>query len=124
MLRNRAWLRRAVESINLCLFAGDDVQCTVAWQRWDAWRTAYAVAHVEDRVIRVNRVLAWPAVPDYAVVHVLYHEMLHVRLGSEHDERFVLAEKQAPHFTDFMRWDAYHGLAALALPRPAWDLIR
>jgi hypothetical protein len=114
-----------VDSINLCFFAGSDVHCTVGWQRWGRWSGAYGVAQHDPHEVWLHRALAWPSVPDYVVVHVLYHEMLHIRFGTtEHDERFALAERQAPHFVDFMRWDAYHGLAALALPRPSWSLIR
>lgn len=124
-LRNRAWLRSAVNAINLVLLAGDEIRCVVHWQRWGRFPNYYGVAQQDTGEIWVHRALAYPEVPDYVVVHTLFHEMLHIRFGHEHDERFVLAERLFPHYADSMRWDAYHwNDHVAAVVRPDWRLLR
>jgi hypothetical protein len=129
VLRNRAWLRNAMRAIDLCYFAGTETGCAITWKRWSAKPDSYARYYGEHEgepaIIQIDRRLAWPAVPDYVVVGTVHHEMLHHRLGFEHDERFSLAEKRFTHHTECQVWDAYHwNDMVLAAQRPEWRLIR
>lgn len=126
MLRNRAWLRRAVDALNLCMFAGEDVHVRViGWERWRPSSDRYGFAFVEDKEIWLNRALAWPSIPDYVVVHTVYHEMLHIRLGHDHDERFALAERRFVHFPESQVWNERHFETHVRNgQRPDWRLLR
>jgi hypothetical protein len=67
----------------------------------------------EDAVIRIHPLLDQPAVPDWFVGFVLYHELLHHRLGigvepgakTGHPPLFRQAEREHPRFEDAREWE-------------------
>ena len=68
----------------------------------------------EQKMIRIHPLLDQPAVPAWFVGFVLYHEMLHHRLGMgvepgarfRHPPAFREAERRHPRFEDSQNWES------------------
>ncbi len=98
-------LRRLFDRLNEQYFGGELQVRALGWslqgsrRRLGHWDPAH-------QAIVLDRRLDLPAVPEYVVAYVLYHEMLHAHLGEEetgglffvHHPRFRAAERRYPDY--------------------------
>ena len=117
------------ESIR-ALGAPSDVDITWGPRRrkWRPQRSIRLGAYYFDQsYIRIHRRLDDPAVPDWFVGFVVFHELLHHRIGAGqrggrrilHPPEFRAAEAQHPRFHDAQAWEAKE-LPRLLRRRPPW----
>jgi hypothetical protein len=109
-------LEQVFERVNVAYFAGQLPRPRLAWSSTTARRLLGYYQHASDR-LTISRVLDNPRVPPAAIDLVMYHELLHKRLGVQaingrhyaHTEAFHAAEKkfraydEAKEFLDQMR---------------------
>ncbi|MBK9070922.1 MAG: hypothetical protein IPL79_07980 [Myxococcales bacterium] len=107
-------------------YFGGAIEATITWgprisrpkRRQSIKLGSYAL---EDRVIRIHRVLDRDTVPHYVVAWVVYHEMLHQkhdfrRRGSRrefHTPEFLRDEAKFAFFTQAKAWEKAHILQLL-----------
>ena len=58
------------------------------------------ICETTERKIRINTVLSDVRVPLWFIEFIVYHEMLHVVVGLEHDEPFLEREREFPHYEE------------------------
>lgn len=128
-MRSLRWLRDSVGAFDRVFFGGAAAAQGVAI-RWMPWRPLKQnfifglcwlpdVTEGRDRAtIEVNRVLAHAWVPEPVVLLTVYHELLHVFLGPEHDLAFRLSESRFPHYADALVWEEANIDKLIAAPRP------
>jgi len=108
-------LRGYFERLNTVYFGGR-LGCAITWgtrKRGRRPRTIRLGSFCPQRkIIRIHPVLDSPAVPDYVIEDVIYHEMLHHELGMvrtngrvlSHHRQFKLMEKAFPHSARAREW--------------------
>ena len=108
-------LRGFFERINAVYFGGR-LGCAITWgtrKRGRRPRTIRLGSFCpQKRIIRIHPVLDSPAVPDYVIEDVIYHEMLHHELGMvrangrvlSHHRQFKVMEKAFPHSVRAREW--------------------
>jgi hypothetical protein len=109
---------RALLSAESMRAFGEEGSTTVTWGVRRRMRRSQRTIRLgsyapEERVIRIHPLLDQPAVPDWFVGFVLYHELLHHRLGAGvepgaktgHPPLFREAERQHPRFQDARAWE-------------------
>jgi hypothetical protein len=112
MSRDLTWLRESFRSLDRVYFS-DAVSTEgfrVGWMRWRPNKKSFIFGECnkEEKVIRVNQALKHDWVPDHVVLSTLYHEMLHIVIGDEHDMAFELAESKFVHHTSALVWENDH----------------
>jgi len=105
----------AYERLNQTFFEGR-VRCPITWGNRRKRKRLKSIRlgsyNLDRSIIRINRVLDRPDIPDYVLDEVIYHEMLHHYLGikkrngrvSYHHETFKIMEKRFPHRDRAQRW--------------------
>ncbi len=81
---------------------------------WSAKKSRFVLGRYDSthQVIFISRIFDSPAVPDYVVAYIMFHEMLHVKHQSRvHDSRLIVhtaefraEEKTFREFPDAKRW--------------------
>jgi hypothetical protein len=109
MSRNLFWLRDSFRAIDRVYF-GDAVSIegfTVKWMPWRPTKSkfVFGLCDKENKVIKLNQALRHEWVPDYVVLATLYHEMLHIVIGDDHDTTFDLAENRFVHYSSAQIWE-------------------
>jgi hypothetical protein len=121
-LRDRAWLQRALNAVDLVFFEShcSEYPVTIKWMPWKPAKpgAGFLYATYCEGLILVNRTLAWGWVPDFVVVGTVYHEALHHIVGMEHDLAFKYAEHKFPHYTDAALWEQAHHDKLVNAQRP------
>jgi len=114
--RDQEWLDDALAAFDLLYFEGGlaEVPVKIKWHRFRSAVIYTCGDYLEGR-IRINIKLALPAVPDYVVLHTVYHECLHAMVGMEHDLAFDFAEGRYVHHTKASLWETHH-LDSVMLP--------
>lgn len=87
--------------------------------------------HFERHFIRIHPRLDHPEVPEWFVGFVIFHELLHHRLGTEtrggrrvlHSPAFREAEARHPRYRDAQAWER-HELPKLLRGRGKWRAVR
>lgn len=120
--RDREWLEDALDAFDLLYFDGqlEALGIKIRWHtfRSKGQRSRFGEAHFVLKTVRINRVLAQAWVPDYFVLDVVHHELLHFTVSPEHDLAFRLSEERFVHHAKACVWEALHAgevLAATAL---------
>lgn len=62
------------------------------------------ICETTERIIRINTILSDVRVPYYVLESVVYHEMLHVMLGPEHDDEFLAIDSKFPGYEESERF--------------------
>jgi hypothetical protein len=96
---------------------GHSIQVPICWGKWTAARRRRSIRlgsyTPEDHLIRINPCLDSTFVPRYFIKYVVYHEMLHVHIGSEtspsgrrcvHTPRFKAVERAYPDYERAVAW--------------------
>lgn len=122
MARDLTWLKESFRAIDRVYF-GDALAVQGYKVLWMPWRPNKKVfifgrCYKEQRVIKINRALQHDWVPDYVVLSTLYHEMLHVVIGDDHDMTFELAEEKFVHFAKSNTWEDQNLTALLTASKP------
>lgn len=101
-------LREIFRSIDLVFFgrACEHAGVSVRWRRFRPTKDRFHFGEYESekKEVRINFRLSEWDVPDYVVVGVCYHEMLHATIGLEHDVRFAEHEHKYPHYYRSEKW--------------------
>jgi hypothetical protein len=100
-------LVEAFERINREFFSGSLARPTLAWSRGLTYREFGQYQPASDRV-SISRSLADPSVPGYVLDFVMYHELLHKKLGVKivgkrhyaHTAEFHREEKRFPRYEE------------------------
>jgi hypothetical protein len=100
-------LVEAFERINREYFGGSLAQPALAWSRGLTYREFGQYQPASDRV-SISRSLAAPSVPGYVLDFVMYHELLHKKLGVKivgkrhyaHTAEFHREEKRFPRYEE------------------------
>jgi hypothetical protein len=112
---NHVDLRSCFQRLNELHFGGR-LGCGVTWgtrRRGRRPRSIRLGTYTPDKsIIRIHPVLDDPAVPEYVIEDVLYHEMLHHELGMvrlngrvfSHHRVFKIREKAYPYSTLAREW--------------------
>jgi predicted SprT family Zn-dependent metalloprotease len=114
-------LREIFDRLNAEHFGGE-LACAVTWGRRPrsgrvrARRTLGSYAP-HGNTIRISPILDSARVPRYFVEYIVYHEMLHARLGVKmkngrralHTREFKELERRFPHYTRAIAWERRHG---------------
>jgi len=98
-------LAQVFDSLNGKFFGGNLVRPYLGWSR-RAWRRQFGCYDPGPNQILLNRRMDHPAVPQFVVEYVLYHEMLHVKHPTRrsgcslvsHSREFRAEEKLFPEF--------------------------
>jgi hypothetical protein len=108
-------LKDCFERLNKAYFGGR-LGCAITWgnrKRGHRPRTIRLGSYSTDKgIIRIHPVLDSPAVPEFVIEDVLYHEMLHHELGMvqtngrvlSHHRVFKAKEKAFPHSARAREW--------------------
>ncbi len=110
-------LEEVFRRVNEAYFEGKQ-RCRVGWSRgfnrtqMGCWRAPEGDSEIGT--IRVNRLLDSPDVPQFYMDYLMYHEMLHDRLGvrrtgarrSIHPPEFARLEKRHPDYGRAKKWAA------------------
>lgn len=112
MSRDLTWLRESFKALDRVYF-GDAVSTEgfrVGWMRWRPNKKSFifGLCDKEKKVIHINQALKHDWVPDYVVMSTLYHEMLHIVIGDDHDVAFDLAEEKFVHHTKTQVFEESH----------------
>lgn len=117
MTRDSGDLREYLEALDLCYFHGEleALGVQIRWmparaanpQKLGHWYVQPALDEAEH-VIEISRTLANRWVPDYYVLHIIFHEALHVVHGADHDKVFSNAEKQFAYTYEVAEWEREH----------------
>lgn len=109
-------LHEIYDSLNKQYF-NENVSAVITWGRR---RAGHAVRkrtlgsyHEETNTIRINPVLDSRRVPRYVIECVVYHEMLHAAIGTEHingqrrvhTKKFKQEEKKYPYYEKALEWE-------------------
>lgn len=105
--RDIDWLRTGFRALDLIYFADalQDQGVRIKWARWRAPRGAsegrprWGCYRVSEKMIEISPVLKLAVVPDYFVLEVIHHEMLHGHIGVDHNATFLLCEQRFVHHT-------------------------
>jgi predicted metal-dependent hydrolase len=83
--------------------------------------------HASERLIRIHPALDQPFVPEYFIAFVIFHEMLHERIGTTrqghgrrcvHPPEFRALEARFPSAAEALRWEK-ENLGKLLRYKPA-----
>ncbi len=108
-------LSESFQRLNRKYFEGR-TECAITWGNRRKRRRQKTVRlgsySPETEIIRINRILDRPNVPNYVLDDIIYHEMLHHHLGVEkrngrrfhHHETFKKMEKIFPHTDRAQLW--------------------
>jgi len=119
-VRSTADLREYLDALDLCYFDGqlaeDYPELGIRWMR--ARTSARFGQYSEARGIEISRVLAYPWVPPFFVLSVVYHEALHAVIGLEHCYRFRQAERAYARWYEASVWEHENCARLLAAEPP------
>jgi Zn-dependent peptidase ImmA (M78 family) len=122
MSRDLLWLNQSFRALDRVYF-GDSVSIEGFKVRWMRWRPnkksfIFGLCDKEKKIILINRALQHDWVPDFVVLSTLYHEMLHIVIGDDHDMAFELAESKFIHNTSAQVWEESHLTKLINCERP------
>jgi hypothetical protein len=112
MSRDLDWLNESFRAIDRVYF-GDALSIEgykIKWMRWRPNKKSFCfgLCDKELKVIQLNRALQHEWVPDFVLLSTLYHEMLHIVIGDDHDVAFELAEARFIHHVQAQVWESEH----------------
>lgn len=122
MRRDLIWLRESFKAIDRVYF-GDALSIEGYRVIWMPWRPSknsftFGLCDKDKKVIEINKALSHEFVPDYVLLATLYHEMLHIVIGDEHDMTFDLAEERFVHYAKAQVWEEGNLNALIIAKRP------
>jgi len=88
-----------------------------AWGRNNRSRVTFGLYHDNMRLVKIHRILDDPFFPEFFVLFILYHEMLHSVVPGFVDERgrfcthgkaFKERERQFEHYAEAVAWEKKH----------------
>lgn len=109
MSRDLEWLQDSMAALDRVYFS-DSLGAqgvAIGWLRWRPSKAnfRFGAYYPHHGKIRINRVLAQLWVPDFVALMTVYHEMLHVHVGLDHDHEFRLMEQKFPHYAQSLLWE-------------------
>lgn len=124
-MRDLMWLMESFKAIDRVYF--DDALSIEGYKiKWMPWRPRkksfiFGLCDKERKVIEINQALRHDWVPGYVILSTVYHEMLHIALGSDHDDHgvtFDLAESKFPHHAAVQVFEETHLNKLINCERP------
>lgn len=87
-------------------YFNNEIQGGIGWRNIRIGRKdmTMGVCETTERFIRINTVLRDERVPFWFVEYIVYHEMLHLKLGVKHDAAFTAEEQKFPKFLEALEF--------------------
>ena len=132
-VRDTAWLRDTMFSLNRVFFPEDDFEEThkigwiPSWERRGRGDDFWGLYCRDTKHISVHPIVAWHivpgidlVVPEFVPTGIIFHEMVHAKLTDEHDALFNASLRLYPYDRDMELWCAINGPKLAGLKPPQW----
>lgn len=121
-LRTHEWLEDSLAALDRVYFDDRLAHVQIGWMKWRPRKKTFywGFCYTSEKPprIEVNRLLARVDVPAYVALETIYHELLHLVIGVDHDLAFTLAEKRFVHHGAASEWNAANFQWLCSLPKP------